>query len=153
MIAVILSCAWCTALAGGSDAFGGNYYQRYNRLRIAYPGIYNLKGTDGYTGNDWNWVYTSNYGGGWGKYSRDTTSSLWYVNLRDAQPWALDDDICWEAKWSLRFAIGGSTAGAGFQAAGWQSNRCFDLYYFGCANYDGECSERYCYVIELFGHQ
>jgi hypothetical protein len=125
---------------GGSDSFGGNYYMRYNRLRIAYPGIYNLKTTNGYTGTSWDWVYTSNYGGGWGKLSRDSSASLWYINLRDAQVWNDNNslELCMRARWSLRFAIGGSTAGAGFQAAGWQNVRCTDMEMFGCANYDGE---------------
>jgi hypothetical protein len=121
----------------GADAHGEWYgwYLRHTRRKIAYPGIYNLKGRNGYTGdyNDGNYLRQ-------GTTARwDTSAARWYQNMIMFVGAHGGTPTCWQSIWGRRAAsiVGGSTGGAGFQSGGWESFDCSQLDYFGCANYDG----------------
>ena len=105
-------------------------YRRPSRVRIAYPGIYNLKGCEGQLRPPtyaYNCAQTNNW---------DSTATQWYTNQRYSTPYC--DGCAWVAKWSRRYALSGSTAGAGFQAAGWEAMEPdSNKFFFSCANYDG----------------
>lgn len=128
-------CPRAGVCVASADAHGEWYgwYLRFTRRRIVYPGIYNLRGRNGYTGDygDASW-------GRQGTTSRwDTSATRWYQNMIQFVGAGSGTPTCWQSIWARRIALSGATGGAGVQPGGWESFGCFQLDYFGCANYDG----------------